>query len=437
MTKSPKVIYKQLFIYSLSNCDRNTFHSDSYYNDKVLGMFNYFSNVKKRVVNMFDYYSGNIIKKEKVNLVLENGKYATENEIKKRKKQYLKYIKNANLYQGIISFNNEDIDGSIELRELEKKIATEIIPKFLKKVGFVDVKKMSYQIALHCNTDNYHFHISFIEKCPNFENKNGTIGYRRKGMFTEKEINYIKNEIVNMIFRHKEFTPLIKSANEEIEELKKYFKVGERNFVLKNIDDVILEENILKLGEKLYKYEKDYNGNKIKYNSIYDKDIKTLTNNIKDYLFNNKNSDLYEKYDEFNNTLKEINKYFKRINNDNNIKSKFKSEYSKNKEKYLNNYILNAIANYSIKHYEYCSKNNKIDIDDLIRSIISKSYKKNKKSLKYNALNNYLNVNKNTGLVSRKTIEYSLKKINDELESATCEFEKLFKDEEKDMSDNI
>ena len=57
-------------------------------------MFEYFSDEEKRAINLFDYYTGKINKKENVNLVLEDGKYATEEEIEKRKKQYRKYIQN-------------------------------------------------------------------------------------------------------------------------------------------------------------------------------------------------------------------------------------------------------------------------------------------------------------------------------------------------------
>ena len=81
--------------------------------------------------------------------------------LEKRKKDYVKYFKKSNLWQGIISFDNEYINESIELESLEKKMVKEVLPRFFRKCGFKDIDKMSYQIALHTNTKHYHFHIHF------------------------------------------------------------------------------------------------------------------------------------------------------------------------------------------------------------------------------------------------------------------------------------
>lgn len=421
---SPKVIFKCKFQLALQSPDRYLKYNSKTASNQINGMFNYFSNIQKRAVNMFDYYEGKINKKEKVNLILEDGNYASEEEVIKRKKQYLKYFEKSNLWLGIISFNNDYIDQSIELKQLEKKIAKEVMPKFLKYCGFKDIDNMSYQIALHTNTKHYHFHISFIEKKPNYYSSNGNINYRRKGVITKEELNFMKREIVHTIERHKEFTPLVINTNKEIDELKKYFSPKERNYVLKNIDDLVLEENILKLGELLYKKRNDFD-KKIKFNSINDKEIKQLTKNIKQYLFKNEKSSLYKKDDEFEKSLDNLNDYFSKVNNENNIKNKLDNTYVKNKKEYLDNYIYNSLVNYSL--YKYKKTTDSIKSEEVIQEAVMKLYKKKKSNSKVNILLNYLSNNTNKLKFPNKyKIEQSIKNINSEMEEAINEFSKLF-----------
>ena len=68
----------------------------------------------------------------------------------------------------------------------------------------------------------------------------------------------------------------------------------------------------------LYDIRSDKSG-KIKYNSIYNKEIKELTKNIKKYLFKDRNSELYKKDTEFKESLNKINNYFYSITKENNI----------------------------------------------------------------------------------------------------------------------
>ena len=55
-----------------------------------------------------------------MNLILENGKLATKEDIEKRKKQYAKYINNSNLSKCVVSFNNDYINENIEIHKLEQ-----------------------------------------------------------------------------------------------------------------------------------------------------------------------------------------------------------------------------------------------------------------------------------------------------------------------------
>lgn len=97
--KTPNVIYRSKFCTSLdSRYNQKNNYSD--YKDKRLkdidNMIDYFSNEKKSVVNMFEYYMGHT-RGEDINLVMENGKYATKDDIKKIKNDYKKYIEHSNL----------------------------------------------------------------------------------------------------------------------------------------------------------------------------------------------------------------------------------------------------------------------------------------------------------------------------------------------------
>ena len=427
MTKSPKVIFRSSFKFALDHPDRPFTYTEASAKNMIGGMYNYFSNVKKRAMDMFDYFEGKINKVNTVNLVLENGKYASKEDIEKRKIAYLKYFKKSNLWQGIISFDNDYINESIELEQLEKKIVKEVLPRFFKKCGFKDIDKISYQVALHTNTDNYHFHISFIEKEPNYICDNGKITYRRKGVLSKKEKDFLKREIIHVIDRHREFTTLVVRNYKNIEELKKYFKSGTRNFVLKNYDDLVLEENILRLGKLLYEKRNGKN-KRIKFNSIYDKDIKDLTKSIKKYLFKDRKSSLYKQDKEFKKSLNEINNYFYKKNKENHIRSRFKSDYSIKKEEYVDNYIYNAIVNHACYKYSKLKESKSyLKDDDVIKEAVLKLYKKNHKQSKSEILINYLkNSNDKLKYKNKYKIEESIKNINLEMEEAKTEFSKLF-----------
>ena len=52
---------------------------------------------------------------------------------------------------------------------------------------------------------------------------------------------FLKNEVLHVIDRHREFTPLVKKTNLEIDKLKQYFNPKERNYILK----VIKNNNIV------------------------------------------------------------------------------------------------------------------------------------------------------------------------------------------------
>lgn len=433
---SPDVVFICDFKLAVNNPDRRKPISPTTSNILLRGMFNYLQNLNKQAMSMFDYYTGKINHPNETNLIMKDGRHATEEEIEQLKVDYKKYFQDANLYRGIISFNRDFLDNAIEYPEIERIIIKDVIPKFLKYVGFKDIEKMDYVAAFHSNTDNPHFHISFIEKEPNYIGSDNAIGYRRKGLISNLEKNYLKNEVLHAIDRHKEFTPLVIKSNKEIDELKKYFNPKDRNFILRDKNDLILEENILKLGKLL---DEKRNGKKgrIKYNSIYDKEIKQLTQNIKKYLFNNKKSSLYKKNSEFKESIKNINNYFYKLNKRNNAKKiKYQSDYANQKENYIDNYVYNSIVNSAYYNYSKLKeKSNYINGNDIIKEAVLKQYKKSKKESKYQILVNYLSSTVSESKFKNKyKIEQSIKKINEEMEDAQEEFRKLFQD--KDYENN-
>lgn len=424
MINSPKVVFNYEFELAINNPDRFR-KNEKRIIDRTTGMFDYYSNVEKQAMNIFDYYTGDINKSEKMNLILENGKLADKEDIRKRKKQYSKLIKNSNLAKCVVSFNNDYINENIDIHKLEQKMVKEVIPMFLKKCGYKDIKKMSYQLALHTDTDNLHFHFSFIEKEPNYIQKNGKLGYKRMGIISEDEINFLKNQIEHTIEKEKIYTPLLKQTNKEIDELKKYFKPTEKNYLLNDKEDLVLEANILRLGELLNK-KRNGKDTRIKYNSINDKEIKELTNNIKNYLFSKKNPEFKNELNNFQNSIKQLNDYFIKLNQDNNINGEVDNTLINNKNEYLNNYIYNAIVNHA--DYKYRKKyKDKITENKVIEEIVYNEYIKNKKKSRFTILKDYLSGNnKQQKLNTKYKIEQAIKNINDEMEDAQKEFSKLF-----------
>ena len=427
MTKSPKVIFNSIFTLALNNPDsKYKNHSKSI--KRVQKMYDYYTNEEKRAMSMYDYYTGKLTKEDTMNLIIEDGSFANEKEVEKRKKLAVKYLENSNLWQGVLSFNNDYINANIDIHKLEKELATNILPKFFKRCGFKDTNKMFYQLALHTDTDNLHFHFSFMEKEPNYIYHKNKIGYRRSGELSQNEIDFLKSQVVHTIEKEKIYTPLLKETNKEIEELKKYFSPKEKNYLLRDKKDLILEEKILRLGQLLYKERYD-NDSKIKYGSIKDKEIINLTKDIKNYLFSKNNDNFKLEYNNFKESLNKINNYFYKINEDNNIKDiVVDTTLTDSKNKYIDNYIYNAIVNYANYNYKKESKNiTKIKENDIIQEIILKHYLDNKKQTRKDILKTYFtNTNSKQKFRNKQEIENAIKSINDEMDEAQKEFSKLF-----------
>ena len=418
MSNSPKVVVVNMFTPSFKNTNYKYPTKDKIHS-ATMDMFDYYADNKKKAFFMLDYFQGKFGKEKEMNIMFENGEYATQDEIDKRKKQYEKYIENSNIEKLVISFPEGYLEENVDIKKFERDMAKHIIPMFLKKCGYADIKNMSYQFSLHTDQDNLHFHLSFCEKKPNYKVNNKKLTYRHAGKLTQKELGFLKNEIEHYIEKEKYFTPLLKETNQELDELKKYFNPKERNFLLKDKEDLLLEDKIVRLGELLSKTLD--NNNRIKFNSIKDKEIIDLTKEIKKYIFNKKDTDFYVSHQEFKNSLNKINEYFKEIAKSNHTDI-VDTSLIKNKEKYLNNYVLNSIVN----HANYINKK-KISEEEILQSIAYINYKKHNQT-RFNILSNYLStLSRSSKFINKYKVKEAVKNINDELEDAQKEFDKLFK----------
>ena len=419
MSNSPNVVVVNMFTPSFQNLNFKYPTKDRVHS-ATMNMFDYYADNKKKAFFMLDYFSGKIGKDKEMNIMFENGEYATKDEIEKRKKQYEKYIENSNIEKLVISFPEGYLEENVDIKKFEKDMAKHIIPMFLKKCGYDDVKNMSYQFALHTDQDNLHFHLSFCEKKPNYKVRGNKLSYRHAGKLTQKELGFLKNEIEHYIEKEKYFTPLLKETNQEIDKLKKYFNPKDKNFLLNDKEDLLLEDKIVKLGELLSKIRNS--DNRIKFGSIKDKEIINLTKDIKKHIFSKKDTDFYISHQEFKNSLNDINEYFKKIAESNHSEI-VDNSLIKNKEKYFDNYVLNAIIN----HANYRNKQSKISEEEMIQNIIYKNYRNNKQT-RFNILSNYLsNLSRSSKFSNKYKIKEAVKNINDELEDAQKEFDKLFK----------
>lgn len=409
------IIVRSDFKLALNNNDRNL---SSLKKDKqcINSLLDYYSDDKKSMMSMLDYFTGKINKHENINLILEDGHYATKEEYKRRKKYINKQFNNSNVWRLVLSIDKDLVESNIKWEDLEVKLAKEILPNFFKKMGFEDNKKMCYQFSLHMNTKHPHFHIAFMERSPNTRGYDNLLQYRRNGKIPNNCIKYLMNETILCIEREKKFRPLSVNLSKELEELKQYFNPNDKNFILYDKNNILLEEKILTLGKQLEEINKNQN-NKLKYNSINDEQISKLVNDIKNDLFNDKSLNISKS--KFNESVLTMNNYLKDISKRNNIKYTDLS-YTLNKEKYLNNYIYNAIVNYANKHYKK-QEGKIISSNDILQSIILNVYRHNKKVTRKDIIRNSFNINYH---IKQETVE-AIKNINREMESIAEEFYKM------------
>ena len=359
------------------------------------GFFEYSRDENKSATGLADYFLGgkktdsemtdSQMKREEM-AILKDGSYLTDKEALKLQKNWLNYIESSNSHSAVMSFVNDYIDCNIDIKELQKLVATEIMPKFLKYCGYNDPKKnLDWVVAFHNDQDNYHFHIFWIEKNKCYETVNNRLQHRYRLTLTDKETAMIKRETIKTIERKKIYEPMFKDFQMNIESYENQIKNNNHNFFLKGMKDVELEEKILKLGFLLSKLRKDkereINYNALPRNSV-GKEIRSLTKDIKKQIL--KDRDLKQIDSRIEESLEKINKYFKSIDKDNNINSGYESIYEnkmiKQKLERLDNFTLNAIVNFSFNNYKKQTSNKTANnnFNNLIFEIANEEYKKEK-----------------------------------------------------------
>ena len=250
---------------------------------------------------MFDYFMGgkkseevmqnNKMFREKM-AMLKDASYLTDNKVKKMQQDWCKYIENSNIQLSVLSFNQKYIDENTNIKDFQKIITTDVLPKFFGYCGYENPKEnLEWIVALHNDRDNnYHFHIAWIEKKACYENSRGNLGYRQKLLLKQDEEIFLKRQVGLAIERKKLYTPKIIDLNQNLNALKSYFNKNDHNFTLKNMSEYHLENDMVELGFYLNRLRTE-NRKYIKYGSIKDDEvgvnIKKIAKDIKSKIFQN------------------------------------------------------------------------------------------------------------------------------------------------------
>lgn len=385
----------------------------------VLGFYDYSRDEKKTHSSMIGYFMGekksddimiqNKMRREEM-AMLKDGLFIKDDMVEDMKNDWNNYLENSNTQLAVLSLYQDYVDENINVKDLQKEIATSILPKLFKYCGYENPKEnLEWIVSLHTDRENnYHFHIAWVEKNKSYRYYNNKLGFRRKLKLSDSENNFMKRQVSLAIERNKLYRPALIKINEELEHLQKYFNPKDQNFTLKNISNLDLEEEIIRLGFLLSEV-RDTNKKYIKYNSLprneIGKEIRTLTKDIKKKLFSSLN-ELDLSKEEINKSIEELNDIFLDIDKRNNIsnvgfESAFDNKMIKDKLEKADNYILNSIVNHALYNYDYNKgksnkKTDKITLNDVISesAIIiyrknGKHYLKNRKKYRLKLLEDY------------------------------------------------
>jgi len=407
--------------------------------------------IKEENSSLFDYFMGGKkdtqimlekkMKREEM-AILKNGHFLLDKDVPIMQKKWSNYIEDSNIQLTVLSFNQNYIDENISIKELQMKISTEVMPKFLSYCGYEKpLENLEWIVSLHSDRDNnYHFHIAWIEKNKCYRNKYNKLGHRMKLTLSDNELNFLKRQTTLTIERKKLYTPALIELEESFENLKKYFNPKDQNFTLKNISDIKFEEKIIKLGFLLNEIrgkDKKY----IKYNSLPKNDIgneiRKLTTEIKRELFKidsiKKSKDsIYKKIDKINDILLDIDKR----NNITNIgfEKAIDNKLIQSKLEKSNNYVLNSIVNHALYNYETKRKRvkkNNFTLEDIINQVAYDNYIIDFEKKK---INKVIQLKKKIigNVYRRKTYKnkyiYALDRLKYEQEKIAEEFYKMFEE---------
>lgn len=428
----------------------------------ICGFYNYSRNESKAHSSMLGYFMGekksddimerNKMKREEM-AMLKDGTFIKDDMVENMQKKWSKYLINSNINLAVLSLYQDYVDENINIKELQKEVATKIMPRFLNYCGYDDPKKnLEWIVSLHSDRENnYHFHIAWIEKNKSFKYQNNKVDYKIKLKLKDNERNFIKRLTSLTIERQKLYQPAIIQINKDLEELKKYFNPKDNNFTLRNISNLNLEEDIIRLGyllSTIREKDKKY----IKFGSLprndLGKEIRKLTKEIKTKIFSI-NKDIQLSKNEVNKSIEKLNNIFLDIDRRNNIsnvgfESAFENKMILDKLEKTDNYILNAIVNHALYNYDYNLNNynrklDKITLEDLIGeislSIYKNSYKNNysknnKNKIKLKILKNYFIYGKYENC---DKLSNALRRLSKNSERAAEKFYEMLSDDSYDV----
>lgn len=426
----------------------------------ICGFYEYSRDEKKAKSSMLDYFMGgkkseevmkrNQMRREKM-AMLKDGTFIKDDMVSDMQKRWSNYLEDSNVNLAVLSLYQDYVDENINIDDLQREVAMKIMPKFLKYCGYEKPdKNLEWVVSLHCDRENnYHFHIAWIEKNKCYKLKNNTLGHRYKLKLDENENNFMKRQVSLSIERNKLYRPALIKINEDIEHLQSYFNPKDKNFTLKNISNLDLEEDIVRLGFLLTQVrntDKKY----IKYGSLpkneVGKEIRYITNEVKNKLFSS-NDGLNLSKKEIKESIENLNNIFLGIDKRNNIsnigfESAFDNKMIKGKIEKADNYILNAIVNHALYNYDRSIKKknkvtNKISLEDLINEIAimvykkNNDYQKNKQKFRIKTLENYFIYG---SYKNYDKLSSSLRRLSKDSDEAAKQFYEILSDNSYDKN---
>lgn len=123
-----------------------------------------------------------------------------------------------NIWHGFISFNEHDSE-KINTPDKCIQLVKNIFPTFLRESG-LNPNNIDLMCALHLDRPHHlHIHFVFWEKEPKFKEKDGTLGYRKKGKIKEEAID---NMFVRLgLFADDDRDKLHKARDDSLKKLRK------------------------------------------------------------------------------------------------------------------------------------------------------------------------------------------------------------------------
>ena len=381
--------------------------------------------------------------------MLKDGSFIKDDMVENMQNRWSDYLEDSNVNLAVLSLYQDYVDENINIKDLQKEVATKIMPKFLKYSGYQDPEKnLEWIVSLHCDRENnYHFHIAWIEKNKCYKLRNNKLGHRYKLKLDDNENNFMKRQVSLSIERNKLYRPALIKINEDIEHLQSFFNPKDRNFTLKNISDLDLEEDIVKLGY-LINQVRDTNKKYIKYGSLpkneIGNEIRTITKEIKNKLFDSNDEIKLSKKD-IQQSIEKLNEIFLDMDRRNNIsnagfESAFDNKMIQEKLEKSDNYILNAIVNHALYNYDYNkgktnNKSSKISLEDVIGEIAiiiykdknNKYYQNNRKKFRLKILENYFIYG---GYKNHDKMSNALRRLSKDSDDAAKQFYEMLSDNE-------